>query len=158
MWARDHTFPEARAEWSCQGRPGLVPGREDKGHQGDAGRTPGRADFRAVGSGGWGFPSAGQSGGGAHGSSARPRPPPPHAPGVQARERGHARGRRLEMAVGDGGGARAGKGAASSAKSVGAWLLPWPSFASSPGLRPGESPSEDVIRSTEQRKWRPHPR
>ena len=40
MWARDHTLLEAGAGWSCQGRPGLVPGREDKGHQGDASRTP----------------------------------------------------------------------------------------------------------------------
>ena len=56
MWARDHTLLEAGAGWSCQGRPGLVPGREDKGHQGDASRTPGRADFRAVGWGGWGVP------------------------------------------------------------------------------------------------------
>lgn len=135
-------------------RPGAGGQRTSRGRGPHArtGRLPGRR------LGGWGFPFAGQSGGGAHGSSARPRPPPPHAPGVQAREREHARGRRLEMAVGDGGGARAGKGAASSAKSVGAWLLPWPSFASSPGLRPGESPGEDVIRSTEQRKWRPHPR
>ncbi|CAI9179331.1 unnamed protein product [Rangifer tarandus platyrhynchus] len=54
MWARDHTLLEAKSGWSCQGCPGLVPGREDKGHQGDAGRTPGRADFRAVRWGGGG--------------------------------------------------------------------------------------------------------
>lgn len=57
------------------GSPRTRPGREDKGHERDAGRKPVRADFRAVGLRGWGLPFPGQSGGGAHAPSARPRPP-----------------------------------------------------------------------------------
>lgn len=89
MWARDHTFPEARAEWSCQGLPGLVPGREDKGHQGT---WAARQDGPTSGPSARGVGVSGPQDKAVAARTAPPRglrSPPPHAPGVQARERGH---------------------------------------------------------------------